>query len=233
MPHLPGSPPVEVTLRRSRAARRLSLRVSGLDGRVTLTIPARTRDAEAIAFLREREPWLRAALARVPAMAAIGPGSVIPVEGARLTVDVVPGRGAVRREGDALIVPGDPAEAGPRIAAFLQFLARDRLARACDLHAARAGRCYSKLVLRDVRSRWGSCSAAGVLMFSWRLVMAPPEVLDYVAAHEVAHLVRMDHSPAFWAEVERLCPGHSGARRWLRQNGSALHRYLFGGAGRD
>jgi predicted metal-dependent hydrolase len=226
MPVLPGSPPVVITLRRSPRARRLSLRVSGLDGRVTLTLPARTREAEALDFARSREDWIRAALGRVPPVTAVGEGAMLPVEGRLLRVTVAPGRGAVAAQGDALVVRGTGA-AGPQVAAFLRLLARDRLAAACDGHAARAGRRYARLVLRDTRSRWGSCSAAGVLMFNWRLAMAPPAVLDYVAAHEVAHLVRMDHSPAFWREVERLCPGHAAARAWLRREGTALHGWRF------
>jgi predicted metal-dependent hydrolase len=114
------------------------------------------------------------------------------------------------------------------VAAFLRALARDRLAAASDRHAARLGRGFGRLTLRDTRSRWGSCSSAGDLMFSWRLVMAPPEVLDYVAAHEVAHLAHMHHGPAFWAEVRRLYGDHRAARGWLRREGAALHRFRFG-----
>src|SRR5690606_32603283 len=110
---------------------------------------------------------------------------------------------------------------------WLKALARDRLAAAADRHAATLGRGYRSLVLRDTRSRWGSCAADGRLMFSWRLAMAPPEVLDYVAAHEVAHLAEMNHSPAFWAVVERLMPDHRAPRAWLRAEGAALHRWNF------
>lgn len=228
MPVLPGPPPVEITLRRSARARRLSLRVSGLDGRVTLTVPPRLREAEALAFARDREGWIRDALARVPPTMAVVPGARLPVEGQLLCVRPVAGRGPVRRTPAALEVPGDPGGAGARVAAFLRLLARDRLTAACDALAARAGRPYARLTLRDTRSRWGSCTADGALMFNWRLAMAPPPVLAYVAAHEVAHLVHMDHSPAFWAEVERLCPGHAAPRRWLRTEGAALHGWRFG-----
>ncbi len=228
MPVLPGPPPVEITLRRSARARRMSLRVSGLDGRVTLTVPPRLREAEALAFVRDREGWIRDALARVPRAIAVAPGARLPVEGRLLRVQAVAGRGPVRRTPDTLEVPGDPAQAGARVAGFLRLLARDRLTAACDALALRAGRSYSRLTLRDTRSRWGSCTADGGLMFNWRLAMAPPPVLAYVAAHEVAHLVHMNHSPAFWAEVERLCPGHATLRRWLRAEGSALHGWRFG-----
>ena len=129
---------------------------------------------------------------------------------------------------DRLLVPDDPEKLGPRLAAYLRALARDRLAAASDRHAAALRRPYRKITLRDTRSRWGSCTAQGDLMYSWRLVMAPPEVLDYVAAHEVAHLAQMNHSPAFWAVVERLYGDWRPARRWLQVEGASLHRYRFG-----
>jgi predicted metal-dependent hydrolase len=113
------------------------------------------------------------------------------------------------------------------VAGVLKALARDRLTEASDRHAAALGRRYTRLTLRDTRSRWGSCSSAGALMYSWRLILAPPEVLDYVAAHEVAHLAQMNHSPAFWAEVARLCPSYPTHRTWLRRSGDTLHRYRF------
>ena len=227
MPLLPGSPPVEIVLRRSPRARRMSLRVSGLDGRVTLSLPKGASERAAMDFAREKEDWIRAALARAPVPALVGIGTILPVEGRGLELRPA-ARGAVRAEGGGLLVPGDPARAGLRAAAFLRHLARDRLAVACDRHAAVLGRGYARLSLRDTRSRWGSCSSAGVLMFNWRLAMAPPEVLDYVAAHEVAHLAEMNHSPAFWAVVGRLLPGHAAPRDWLRRNGAGLHGWRFG-----
>ena len=105
---------------------------------------------------------------------------------------------------------------------------RARLAEASDHFAQRLGKDYAAITLRDTRSRWGSCTAQGRLMYSWRLILAPPEVLDYVAAHEVAHLAQMNHSPAFWAEVERIYGDYSQPRAWLRREGSSLHRYRFG-----
>lgn len=228
MPHLPGPPPVEITLRRSARARRFSLRVSRLDGRVTLSLPTWAREGEAMAFARDQEGWIRAALAALPQGATVGHGTVIPVEGRPLTLRPGTGR-VIRIEGDALIVPGDGARAGIRTAAFLKTLARDRLGAACDRHAARLGRPFRALALRDTRSRWGSCAPDGRLMFSWRLILAPPAVLDYVAAHEVAHLAEMNHSPAFWAVVARLMPDYGAHRRWLKTEGHALHAYRFGG----
>ncbi|WP_126976457.1 M48 family metallopeptidase [Frigidibacter oleivorans] len=227
---LPGDPPLEITLRRSARARRFSLRVSRLDGRITLTLPLRAAEREAIAFARDREGWIRGALAGMgfdPAdgFAGAGPafGQTVPFEGRDLTL--LPGAVRSARLSEAgLVLPADPARMPARLAAFLRLAARDRLTAACDRHAATLGRPYARITLRDPRSRWGSCTSDGALMFSWRLVMAPPGVLDYVAAHEVAHLAEMNHSPAFWAVVARLKPGYAADRDWLRRHGAGLHR---------
>lgn len=223
---LPGNPPLPLTLRRSGRARRISLRVSSLDGRITLTLPRGVAEAEAMAFARSKEAWLRAQAGARPAAVAVGHGATLPVEGRPVTLEPGPGR-AVRAEDGRLVVPGEGAQAGARVQGWLKALARERLAAAADRHAAALGRPYARITLRDTRSRWGSCSSAGALSFSWRLVMAPPEVLDYVAAHEVAHLAQMNHSPAFWAVVQRLYGSCDAERRWLREDGPGLHRYRF------
>ena len=101
---------------------------------------------------------------------------------------------------------------------------------AVDRHAAGLGRSAGRIRLADPRARWGSCTASGDLMFSWRLIMAPVDVLDYVVAHEVAHLAELNHSPRFWAVVRRLCPGYEPARDWLRRHGAELHRHDFSAA---
>lgn len=226
MPVLAGPPPVEITLRRSARARRFSLRVAQADGKVTLSLPTRAREAEAMAFAASQEGWIRAALARMPAVEIVGIGSVIPVEGRLLRLAAGQGR-AVQVVGDSLLVPGDPARAGVRVAAYLKVLARDRLVAASDRYAAQIGRRVAQVSLRDTRSRWGSCTAEGALMYSWRLVMAPPSVLDYVAAHEVAHMVEMNHSDRFWAVVARLYPAWQEERAWLKRQGGALQAFRF------
>lgn len=190
-------------------------------------MPLRARESEALRFAAEQEGWIRQTLAQMPGRRLVGLGDVVPIEGQMRVLEPASGR-SVRLEGDALRVPGDPAQAGVRAGAFLKVLARDRLAAACDRHAAALGRPYARLTLRDTRSRWGSCAHDGALMFSWRLIMAPPPVLDYVAAHEVAHLAQMNHSPAFWAVVERLYPRWKSQRSWLHGEGQALHGYVFG-----
>ena len=178
-------------------------------------------------FARAQEAWLRAALARMSLPEVVGIGTVLPVEGQLLVVVAGAGRG-VRVEGETLVVAGDPAQAGARVAGFLKAQARGRLVVASRHYAALLGVGFTGVTLRDTRSRWGSCSATGGLMYSWRLIMAPPPVLTYVAAHEVAHRVQMNHSPAFWDVVEQIYPGWQGQRRWLHHEGQALQAWRFG-----
>ncbi|SLN76009.1 hypothetical protein ROG8370_03838 [Roseovarius gaetbuli] len=223
---LPGNPPVELSLRRSPRARRISLRVSGLDGRVTLTLPRGVPEAEALDFARTKADWLRAQMAQRPVTVVVTHGLEVPLEGQVMRIAQGTGQRVV--QGSATLhVPGGPDTAGARLEGWLKARARDRLAAASDHYAGLLGLGYSRITLRDTRSRWGSCSSSGALSYSWRLIMAPPEVLDYVAAHEVAHLAEMNHSPAFWAVVARLMPGYGAPRTWLRREGGALHRYRF------
>lgn len=221
---LSDNPPVEILLRRSARARRLSLRVSRLDGRVTLTLPRGASEREARRFAEEKLRWIEGALAKQAESVAIAPGAELPVEGISRLVVAGSGRSARLMPG-TLMVPAD--RPGPAAVALIRHLARDRLAEAVERHADAVGKRFGRLTLRDTRSRWGSCSHEGNLMFSWRLVLAPHEVLDYVAAHEVAHLVHMDHSADFWSVVESLYPDYQRQRAWLRREGHALHRYRF------
>ena len=225
---LPGDPPIPLVLRRSGRARRISLRISQLDGRVTLTMPKRLAAREALEFAREKESWIRKHLEARSADVVVSLGARCVIGGQEHEVIAGTGRRVLFGPG-TVAVPGPTERIGARLAGHLKQIARARLAEASDNYAARLGRPYARLTLRDTRSRWGSCSAQGALMFSWRLILAPPEVLDYVAAHEVAHLEEMNHSPAFWAVVARIYGDYDAPRRWLRQNGSDLHRYRFDG----
>lgn len=225
--YLTGSPPIPLVLRRSARARRISLRISQLDGRVTLTLPKRVAEREALAFAREKEGWIRKHLAARQEDVEIGPGALLPI-GGRMH-EVVQGKGRrVTFDAQSVNVPGSPERMGKRLGGHLKQIARARLVEASDHYAAKLGKGYNAITLRDTRSRWGSCTETGRLMYSWRLILAPPEVLDYVAAHEVAHLAQMNHSSAFWAEVERIYGDFSHPRAWLRKEGSDLHRYRFG-----
>lgn len=219
-----GNPPIEVELRRSARAKRLSLRVSRLDGRVTLTIPQRGSEREALGFLNERETWLRGHVSSVAPIAQVSVSGTVLIGGVEVPIVRGAGRRAALKDG-VLYVSEGPI--GARVQAFLKLRARDQLAAASDDYAKALGKSYARLSLRDTRSRWGSCSSRGTLMYSWRLVMAPPEVLNYVAAHECAHLVEMNHSAAFWNVVAGLMPDYETPRIWLRQNGDQLHRVSF------
>ena len=114
-----------------------------------------------------------------------------------------------------------------KLRAFYKTMARDRLVQASDGYAKILGRSFSRITLRDTRSRWGSCTSDGNLMYSWRLIMAPPKVQNYVAAHEVCHLVEMNHSKAFWRQVAAIYPDYKQQQVWLQEHGSYLHRYQF------
>lgn len=223
---LPGNPPVQITLRSSRQARRLSLRVSALDGRVTLTRPRGASEREALSFALEKEEWLRGHLARRHEAIPVSQGTELPFRGRRLRIAQGTAR-VPRLQDDTLLLPGPAETAGRRALSFLRCSARDHLAKASDHYSALLERPYTRITLRDPRSRWGSCSSTGGLMFSWRLIMAPDDVLNYVTAHEVAHLAEMNHSPAFWSLVRQLYGDAAAPRRWLHQNGIELHRYRF------
>lgn len=220
-------PEIRIAVRRSAAARRLSLTVSSIDGRARLTLPARCARRAAERFLDQNREWLRRALAHAPAIVPLEPGAQAPFRGALLTVLGENGRRGVAIDlGAGVIrVGGRFATAGAQIQATFREAARARLLERVRVHAATLGVEFERIVIRDTRSRWGSCSSTGTLSFSWRLIMAPDDVLDYVAAHEVAHLLEMNHSQRFWAHVERLRPDWRAQREWLRLRGAELHRF--------
>ncbi|WP_118134060.1 M48 family metallopeptidase [Oceanicella sp. SM1341] len=219
-------PPVDIRLKRLARARRLTLRIAATDGTVHLTLPAHVPLAEARMFVLRQEDWLRSRLARAPQPVTVALGTALPVEGRMLRLVAAAGR-RVQRDETSLALPGAAEGAGRRAETWLRTLARERLVPAADAYAARLRRAPGRITLRDTGSRWGSCTSRGDLMFSWRLAMAPPEVLDYVAAHEAAHLVEMNHSERFWAQVARICPDYATHRAWLREHGASLHRYRF------
>ncbi|MEL7256213.1 MAG: SprT family zinc-dependent metalloprotease, partial [Pseudomonadota bacterium] len=183
-------------------------------------------DKEGLAFAEEKSGWLRKQLDRQPDIEAVGLGTELPVEGQ--TLKILKGSGKrITRDNLAVYVPGPVDTIAARLQGWLKSHARERLVRASDHYAAQLERTYTRITLRDTRSRWGSCTHQGGLMYSWRLILSPPQVLNYVAAHEVAHLVEMNHSAQFWSTVENIFPDYETPRKWLRENGAALHRYRF------
>jgi predicted metal-dependent hydrolase len=212
-------------VRRSDRARRIRVTVDPEHG-VQVTLPRRAALRDAAAAVAELEPWIARRLAEVEqARAAVAArGDAIPYLGA--TLRLVPERGRTRahRRGEELLVPA--REPGPAVERWLRRAAREEITRRAHRAAAALGERVTRVSIRDQRTRWGSCSSSGALSFSWRLVLAPEDVLDYVVWHEVCHLREMNHSPAYWALVARCCPGYEGPRRWLRENATALRLAL-------
>ena len=225
---LAGNPKIAIKLRHSSRSSRISLRISKLNGEVALIIPKNVSEDKAIEFAESQRDWLFERLANVQGEELVQIGCELPFKGVGRRVVSAPGRQVMVSE-DALHVPGPVLRVGPRLEEWLKAQARDQLAVAADNFTKNIDRSYSKLAILDPRSRWGSCSIKGRLMFSWRLIMAPPQVLDYVVAHEVAHLVEMNHSKAFWNVVDRLMPGYESHRQWLHKRGDKLLQYSFAG----
>lgn len=221
-----GEPPIEVHLRRNIRSRRMVLRI-GRSGRgPVLTLPPGVPAAQARAFLQDHEGWMRAQIAGLARRVPVADGTLLPFGDGTLLVRAI-GRGRLAQGAGVLEVPGPAAQVPVRVRAFLTEAARAACAAGTARHAARIGRGVERISLRDPRARWGSCTDRRELMFSWRLVLAPAAVLDYVIAHEVAHLAEMNHSPRFWAVVRELCPDYPRHRDWLRRHGPELHAYDF------
>jgi predicted metal-dependent hydrolase len=226
-----------VRVRRHRQARRYTLRIQSATREVVLTIPPRGTLKEAREFAQKHGGWIAARLDRLPKATPFADGIVVPLRG--VPHRIVHRRGArgtvwteTNGEGERLIcVAGDTPHLDRRIGDFLRREAKRELEAASRRFAEALGAHVKRVAVRDQSSRWGSCSTTGVLSFSWRLILAPNLVLNYLAAHEVAHLVEMNHSARFWQLVQGLCPDHERAKVWLDVHGADLHRYGLPSAG--
>jgi predicted metal-dependent hydrolase len=220
-----------VRLRRHRQARRYTLRIQAATREVILTMPPRGSLKEAIEFAEKHGGWIAARLERLPVAAPFTHGTEVPLRA--LTHRIVHRartRGTAWTErGDngvrLICVAGEAPHLARRVGDFLKREARRDLEAACRHYADAIGVRIKRISVRDQTSRWGSCSTTGVLSFSWRLILAPAFVLQYLAAHEVAHLVEMNHSRRFWRLLKRLCPDMHRAKIWLDVHGTDLHRY--------
>ena len=220
-----------VRIRRHRQARRYTLRIQAASREVILTMPPRGSLREAKEFAQKHGGWIAARLHRLPEAAPFAHGTILPLRGIEHRIVHRAGmRGTVWTEtgegGERLLcVAGQEPHIGRRVANFLQREAQRDLEAASSGAAERLGVTVRRVSVRDQSSRWGSCSTTGVLSYSWRLILAPSFVLNYLAVHEVAHLIEMNHSPRFWHVVSRHCPDCGRARHWLDVHGTDLHRY--------
>ncbi len=204
----------------------MTLRLSNATGVATLTLPKRVGLGDAVAFAERQYDWLLRNLAKRPVRTTVQLCQTLPFRGKGVHLAKGGGR-SVGFDGESLTVPGHPDLVGRKLQGWLRAQARIDLTHASLYYAEKLGRQFTNITLRDTRSRWGSCSSGGSLMYSWRLILAPTAVLDYVAAHEVAHLAVMNHSAEFWLQLGALKPDYAENRDWLRKNGSVLHSYDF------
>jgi predicted metal-dependent hydrolase len=224
-----GEPRIEVpvSIRISERARRVGLRLDPAERRVELVLPRGVSERTGLQFLAAKRAWVAARLEALPQAVPFVEGAVLPLLGVphRIRRELNPAAPPVKIVAGEIRVRGDPAHLARRVRDHLVAAAQAEVVRRARPLAARIGRDVTRISVRDTRSRWGSCSGRGGLSFSWRLIFAPEPVLDYVVAHEVAHLVEMNHGPRFWALVERLAPGSAEPRAWLKQHRNRLLAY--------
>lgn len=219
---------VEVSVKLNPRARRLIVKVHPTSGEVSVVAPSKRALDRALEFARGQTDWIARQLAHVPQRVALVPGARIPLRG----VDHLIARGEDVRapvwiDGDEAVihVGGRTEHAARRMLDFLKRQARRELEARSFEFAAKLGLRPRRITVRDTASRWGSCSSTRSLSFSWRLILAPAFVLDYVVAHEVAHLREMNHGPRFWKLTHELAGDVKRPQAWLRQHGAGLHRY--------
>lgn len=223
---LVGEHRVRLVLRRHPRSRGYRLRLDRT-GVARLTLPVRASAQRALAWAREQGPWIAAELDRLASRdCVLADGACFSLEGAPVTIAWVEGANrSVMREGDRLLLGGPRDRAGERVLRWLKALARETLTMETRSLADRHGLALRSVAIGDPATRWGSCTASGAIRYSWRLILAPPEVRIATVAHEVAHLRHLDHSPAFHAFHRAICPSDpAAARAWLRAHGAALHR---------
>ncbi|HEY8253197.1 MAG TPA: SprT family zinc-dependent metalloprotease [Rhizomicrobium sp.] len=217
---------LEVKVRLNPRARRMIVKVNPATGEISVTAPSRRGVAHALDFARGETAWIAGQLAKAPGPLALAPGAKLPLRGETHQIRAAArGPAPVWCEDGIIWVRGREAHVERRVLDFLKREARATFETRALAHAARLGVTPSRITVRDTASRWGSCSSTRSLSFSWRLILAPDFVLDYVVAHEIAHLKEMNHSPRFWAHVRALVPDLDAPQVWLKVHGRELQRY--------
>jgi predicted metal-dependent hydrolase len=217
---------LQVKVRFNPRARRMIVKVNPATGEVCITVRSQRALPAALDFARGEKDWIARQLAKVPKPVSLMPGTSVPLRGEPHEIRAAAkGPAPVWCEDGVIWVRGEVAHAPRRVLDFLKKEARKAFESRALHHGERLGVRPSRITVRDTSSRWGSCSSARSLSFSWRLILAPDFVLDYVVAHEVAHIRQMNHSPRFWAEVKKLVSDIAAPQRWLRTHGRDLQRY--------
>lgn len=221
--------PPHIKIRKSARARRLALRLDNKDRVFHLVIPRGTPMRKAQIFALTHENWMKEKLSDLPDPILLEDGAVVPILGQLRTISVEYDRTlkttSIELRRKSLIVRTNLADPAPRIVRFLKMLAKEQLTLMAHEKAALIRRRIREVAVRDTKSRWGSCSADGKLSFSWRLIFAPYETIDYIVAHEVAHLRHLNHGPNFWRLCEELSDDYEDGKYWIDHNGAELMRY--------
>ncbi|WP_232307423.1 M48 family metallopeptidase [Sphingobium chungbukense] len=218
---------VPVRVRRSARAKAYRLSLDHARGELRLSLPTRANLQRALGWAQEHEGWVRSQLARQPARVMLGDGAVFPLEGREVRIGWIEGASrTIRLEEDRLLLGGAVESVAPRVLRWLRMRAKAVLETESHAMARDNGLTVASVGIGDPRSRWASCASSGVIRYSWRLILCPPEVRRATVAHELAHLLHMDHSPAFHAAHKRILGADPRpARAWLRAHGTALHRF--------
>ncbi len=218
-----------VTVKRSKRARRLALRLDPVERVINLVVPEKMSIEKAYFFAMEHEDWVRKTLDSLPTPINFVHGAILPVFGDEIALDITIDenlkRTTLKQYDDVLVVKtymGDPTS---RIKTHLKKIAKAGLADMASDKADQIGKTITTVSVRDTKSRWGSCSQDGSISFSWRLMFAPYYAIDYVVAHEVAHMIHMDHSKAFWNVCEQLSSDYAKGKKWMKAHGNELMRY--------
>lgn len=222
---LPSGRNLDLCLTARRGAKRLTMRLDPIKRRLVVSGPLRVSQKQALSFVQDNVAWVEARLDALPKATPFDEGTKILFRGRPTTLIRVAGRGAPIYQDGAeprLVIAATPARFRGRVAAALKAFAQSDAVHYADGFAPLLGKRPTSIALRDTRSRWGSCTSRGDIMLSWRLIGAPPKVFEYVVAHEMAHLLELNHSPAFWAQVTRLMPDWKPARAWLKSQGGQL-----------
>lgn len=217
---------VPLVIKRNRRSKRIYLRYNPAENLFSLTLPHRARLSDGVDFIHTKGDWILETLRQMPQKRALKPGTFIPILGSRCRIKLDEElRGVYALKDDLLILNGPREHLPRRVEDSLRKIVRQEISELVYAKAKQIGKRANRITLRDTRSRWGSCSSDRNLMFSWRLVFAPYEVLDYVVSHEVAHLKHMNHSARFWETVESICPEYHDWKDWLHLHGKELYRF--------